>query len=79
MELHGLLFCVGIRQVVKTGDATPKFLKTEQSSFAVSNPYAISATSGCITGCLTSLYSTSKSIHATVCMCSRYCWPPQTL
>lgn len=68
MELHEFLFCVGIRQVVKTGDATPKFLKSEQSSFTVSNPYTISATSGSITGCLTSLYSTSKSTHATYSM-----------
>ena len=59
MELYGFLFA-GIRQVVKTGDATPTFLKSEQLSFAVGNPYALSATSGSITGCLTSLYSISK-------------------
>ena len=53
-------FSTGIRQVVQTGDATPKFLKNEQRSFAVNNPYALSVTSGSITGCLTSLYSISK-------------------
>ena len=55
-------FSTGIRQVVQTGDATPKFLKNEQRSFAVNNPYALSVTSGSITGCLTSLYSISKLI-----------------
>ena len=56
----------GIRQVVKTGDATRKFLKNEQTSFAVSNPYALSVTSGSITGCLTSLYSIKRSLKSTV-------------
>ena len=60
LKLFGFPFSAGIRQVVKTGDATRKFLKNEQTSFAVSNPYALSVTSGSITGCLTSLYSISK-------------------
>lgn len=56
----------GIRQVVQTGDATPKFLKNEQTSFAISNPYALSVTSGSVTGCLTSLYSIKRSLKSTV-------------
>lgn len=55
----------GIRLVVQTGDAIPKFLKNAQT-FALIDPYAISASSGAITGCFASLYAINRCLKSSM-------------